>query len=180
MKLIMGTHTGPTSHWVEVVYVQSSQDLVVNRMTWCYTIPLPCVSSFSCSCKVLEALYVRNTLAVNPSISSDKCLFSIIVCNMSQEFNLHSHCTSQSGCYTYCEPIKKVVSFFLVLQEESDILEDLLVHWDAIVVADGILPKKVELDDKFFAVHFIMKLFKRVSGEIQRGKVRDGRRYRER
>lgn len=36
---------------------------------------VPDVSSFSCCCKVIEALQVRKTLAVKPSISSWRCLF---------------------------------------------------------------------------------------------------------
>ena len=40
---------------------------------------VPLVSSCNCSWSVIDALYVLNTLAVSPSISSDKCLFSIAV-----------------------------------------------------------------------------------------------------
>lgn len=38
---------------------------------------LPLVRRSNCSCKVLEALYVRKTLAVRPSIRSFKYLFNI-------------------------------------------------------------------------------------------------------
>ena len=41
------------------------------------------VSKFNCSCNVLDALYVRKTLAVRPSINSCKYLFKIAVCKYS-------------------------------------------------------------------------------------------------
>ena len=41
---------------------------------------LPSVSSSSCSWRVIDALYVRNTFAVNPSICSCRYLFSTVVC----------------------------------------------------------------------------------------------------
>lgn len=40
---------------------------------------LRAVSSLSCCCSVMEALYVRNTLAVKPSMRSWRCLFKIAV-----------------------------------------------------------------------------------------------------
>ena len=39
----------------------------------------------SCSCNVFEALYVLNTLAVNPSINVCKCLFMIAVWSNNNE-----------------------------------------------------------------------------------------------
>lgn len=42
------------------------------------------VSSLSCSCKVIEALYVLKTFAVRPGIRELRCLFSMFVCNDKQ------------------------------------------------------------------------------------------------
>ena len=36
-------------------------------------------NSFSCCCRVMEALYVRKTLAVSPGIRELRCLFSVAV-----------------------------------------------------------------------------------------------------
>ena len=40
----------------------------------------PTVSSSSCCCSVIDALYVRNTLAVRSSINDCRCLFKMAVC----------------------------------------------------------------------------------------------------
>lgn len=48
----------------------------------CSALHLQFVSSFSCCCSVMEALYVRNTLAVRPSINSWRCLFKMEVCKV--------------------------------------------------------------------------------------------------
>lgn len=39
------------------------------------------VSSLSCCCKVMEALYVLKTFADKPGMRELRCLFSMVVCN---------------------------------------------------------------------------------------------------
>lgn len=43
------------------------------------------VSSLSCCCKVMEALYVLKTFALRPGMRELKCLFSETVCNETEE-----------------------------------------------------------------------------------------------
>lgn len=49
----------------------------------------PLVNLSSCCCSVIDALYVRKTLAVNPGIKLCKYLFSDAVCNMNDEIELN-------------------------------------------------------------------------------------------
>lgn len=56
------------------------------QMTKCFMakamrVVLLLVSILSCSCKVMEALYVLKTLAVKPGMRELRCLFSTLVCN---------------------------------------------------------------------------------------------------
>ncbi len=70
-------------------------------------------SSFSCCCRVTEALYVLNTFAVNPGMRELRCLFSIWVCKgknktlkitnteKSSYFIIHLHCKPQDGTVAF-------------------------------------------------------------------------------
>ena len=49
------------------------------------------------------------------------------------------------------QTVEQVVAALLVLHEELQILEDTLLHLHKVVIADGILTQKVELDEVLFA-----------------------------
>ena len=56
----------------------------------------------------------------------------------------------------YIESVKEVVPWHLVSHEQFDVLENLLLHLHAVVVADGVLPKKVKLHHILLSIQLLM------------------------
>ena len=57
----------------------------------------------------------------------------------------------------YIKSIKEVVAILLVLHKQLQILEDSLLHLDAVVVADRVFAEEVKLDDELFAIIFLVQ-----------------------
>lgn len=74
---------------------------MVIKCTWQYGVcwcVLLLVSSFSCSCKVMEALYVLKTFAVRPGMRELRCLFSMLVCSeKNNNQKIKQNTTQKSG-----------------------------------------------------------------------------------
>ena len=64
----------------------------------------------------------------------------------------------QSGLHqTYRETIKQVIPWLLVLHKELQVLEDLLLHWNTVVISDGVLTEEVKLHHVLLPVQFFME-----------------------
>ena len=61
--------------------------------------------------------------------------------------------------WTHSETVKEVVSRLLVLHEQLEVFEDLFLYGHLVVVADGVLPKKVKLHHVLFTIHLLMKSY---------------------
>lgn len=83
---------------------------------------LPFVSAFSCACRVMEALYVLNTLAVSPSIKSWRCLFKTVVWKKE---------TRQRGKLVKSGKIKCLVFNFPFICKRADFRHKKLQWWGA-------------------------------------------------
>ena len=44
----------------------------------------------------------------------------------------------------YIEPVKEVISRWLILHEKGEVFKDFLFHLDSIVVTDGVFPKEIK------------------------------------
>ena len=58
----------------------------------------------------------------------------------------------------YIESVKQVVSVLLVLHEELKVLEDALLHLDAVVVSYRVFAEEVKLYHELLAVILLMQL----------------------
>ena len=58
---------------------------------------------------------------------------------------------------THIQPVKQVVLWLLALDKQLEVLEDLPIHWDPVLVANGVLAKEVKLHHTLLAIQGVMQ-----------------------
>lgn len=58
---------------------------------------------------------------------------------------------------THIQPVKQVILWLLALDKQLEVLEHLPIHWDPVLVANGILAKEVKLHHTLLAIQGVMQ-----------------------